>query len=208
MTELYYMHSSSKKMLEFPPWAERSTTELWHASHETSLVKQLFAQTRFPLKLQRTVAPSRVGFWWCLACQLLPSALAEAAFLSKTHSSSSRRGLLYQRLQPLPFPSLVSAISLRFSHFIFCHEAVKNAEQLCGSCSKSSVTHTKQFLLLSIIGCTCDAKCVCVFYVSHSSWTSLNVQHPPPTPLPPGVSLMWMTRCSCKKSHIMVMGLA
>lgn len=177
MTELDYMHSSSKKNAWISSLSWKIHTELWHASHETSRVKQLFAQTRFPLKVQRTVAPSRVGFWWCLACQLLPSALAEAAFLCKDT----------QLVQQAPAASSFSQSGLcnipPFSHFIFCHEAVKNAEQLCSCCSKSSVTHTKQFLLLSIIGCTCDAKCVCVwvFYVSHPSRSSLNVQHPPPS---------------------------
>lgn len=163
MTELDYMHSSSKKMPEFPPWAERSTTELWHASHETSLVKQLLGQTRFPLKLQRTVAPSRVSFWWCLACQLLPSALAEAAFLSKTH-------LFLFPVWSLQYPS------------VFSFHLLSSSRQECWTALQLllkilSDAHQTVFI---VVNNRMHLWCVCVwvFYVSHSSRSSLNV--PPP----------------------------
>lgn len=64
-------------------------------------------------------------------------------------------------------------MSLSFSHYVFCHGAVKNIE-LSSCCSmwtilqnsKSSVMHTNQFTLLSASWCACDAKCMHFLSVS------------------------------------------
>lgn len=103
--------------------------------------------------------------------------LRHSYFFLERHSLSIRRSLLYQWLLPLPFPRLVSApslqMSLSFSHYVFCHVAVKNIElRSCCSMwtiiqnSKSSVMHTNQFTLLSASWCARDAKCVHCWSVS------------------------------------------